>query len=197
MSKIEPKRSLNTNSKATPILSKRKTRSTTNVANSKTPAKSIQKKNLKIVRKRKAAPALITSKRAKVSEEESQCDLRSISLRSGKKTSSISVTPKKSKTPLKTLKKTKSSKNPSKCTPVPKKEKSTDMHNSATGSEEHLSQGCPEDLLITNSVPPSVENIGRLGDIPNLPEDACPKEEEEAKDDSNEVQQSKSESERN
>jgi hypothetical protein len=150
------------------------------------------KKNLKIARKRKTTPAQINSKRAKVSEKESPCELGSISLRNGKKTSSISAAPNKSKTPLKSLKKSKSSKETGKCTPIPQKEKSTDMHNSATVSEEPLSNACAEDLLLANSIPPSLENTGKTGDLQISHEELCLKEKDESKEAQEEVQQLKS-----
>lgn len=119
------------------VSDKRKTRSSTRGRPPKQPLKAVPLKTSKRGRKRKVTNfELPKAKRVKVSNEaDSSCELKSISLRSGKKTSTMSTPSKNAK---KVKKATPRSANKKKSTKTPKKDNSTELSSAANKAKEEL-----------------------------------------------------------
>jgi hypothetical protein len=118
------------------VSDKRKTRSSTRGRPPKQPLKALPLNTSKRGRKRKVANfELPKAKRVKVSNEaDSSCELKSISLRSGKKTSTMSTPSKNAK---KVKKATPRSANKKKSTPkTPKKDNTTELSSAANKAKE-------------------------------------------------------------
>lgn len=147
------------------VSDKRKTRSSTRGRPPKEPLKALPLKASKRGRKRKVANfELPKAKRVKVSNEaDSSCELKSISLRSGKKTSTVS-------TPSKNVKKVKQaiprSANKKKCAPkTPKKDNSTELSSVANKAKDDLHKSEEE---VSDEAPssPSLEESNSSIDDP-------------------------------